>query len=305
MNKICIKCGKKLSIKCFSKGNDKFGLHTWCKVCEKIYRTLNKDRYSARSKTYYNKNKTELAKKAKKYYKTNKKLVAIRCKKYRESHKEQLKKWRNEHKYERKQWSTQWKNKNKEQYKKYQKEYRLKNRKHLLEINRTYRHIHKKEYIKYRQEHRKDITKYLLKNKDKLKKYFKRRNKIILYTNNNRCLCGKKITNSAKLCKLCNATRRGAKIYTYKGIKMRSSWEVAYAKYLDKQCIEWQYEPKTFNLGKQCNYTPDFYLSDLDTYAEIKGYWHQNSKQKYLKFRRKFCNIKLLNEQRLRKLGVI
>jgi len=90
----------------------------------------------------------------------------------------------------------------------------------------------------------------------------------------------------------------------YKNVSMRSSWEVAYAKYLDKNNIKWLYESKTFNLGN-CTYTPDFYLPETNTYVEIKGYWYREAKTRYLKFRRKFGNIELLNKQRLKKLGVL
>jgi len=34
----------------------------------------------------------------------------------------------------------------------------------------------------------------------------------------------------------------------YHEIYMRSSWEIAYAKWLDKNGIEWQYESDTFDL---------------------------------------------------------
>jgi hypothetical protein len=57
----------------------------------------------------------------------------------------------------------------------------------------------------------------------------------------------------------------------YKDICFRSSWEVAYAKYLDKNQIKWLYESKTFDLGN-CTYTPDFYLPEKNEYIEIKGY---------------------------------
>ncbi|KKM16268.1 hypothetical protein LCGC14_1687490, partial [marine sediment metagenome] len=49
----------------------------------------------------------------------------------------------------------------------------------------------------------------------------------------------------------------------YKGIYMRSSWEIKYAKYLDSKGIKWSYEAKFFELiinKKETTYTPDFYL---------------------------------------------
>jgi len=92
----------------------------------------------------------------------------------------------------------------------------------------------------------------------------------------------------------------------YKGILMRSSWEVAYAKYLDKQQIKWQYEPKTFDLG-EITYTPDFYLSNSDTYIEIKGFWRDNAKNKFRLFKKLFPLIKckLYRKNHLRRMKVL
>jgi len=65
-----------------------------------------------------------------------------------------------------------------------------------------------------------------------------------------------------------------AKEAFYNNIRMRSSWEVAFAKSLDHLKINWQYEPKTFLIsqnGSSWRYTPDFYLFILNgIYVEIK-----------------------------------
>lgn len=45
----------------------------------------------------------------------------------------------------------------------------------------------------------------------------------------------------------------------YKGIFLRSSYEYAYAKYLDYYSIEWKYEERTFELKSQ-TYKPDFFI---------------------------------------------
>jgi hypothetical protein len=90
----------------------------------------------------------------------------------------------------------------------------------------------------------------------------------------------------------------------YKNIWMRSTWEIAAAKYLDKYGIKWLYEPDTFKF-KNFTYTPDFYLPKLNIYIEIKGYWYKEGKKRYLAFRRKFRNIILLNKNRLKKLQII
>ena len=92
----------------------------------------------------------------------------------------------------------------------------------------------------------------------------------------------------------------------YKNIYMRSSWEIKYAKYLDKNNMVWQYESKTFDLG-DTTYTPDFYLSELDKYIEIKGYWRGKSKEKLKIFKMLYPKIKieLLMKPELLELGVL
>lgn len=92
----------------------------------------------------------------------------------------------------------------------------------------------------------------------------------------------------------------------YKGIKMRSSYEVAYAKYLDNSKVKWQYEPKAFDLGN-CTYRPDFYLPKKNLYIEIKGFWRDDAKKKFKLFKKCYSNqmIKVLNKEELIKLGVL
>jgi len=143
-------------------------------------------------------------------------------------------------------------------------------------------------------------------------------------THNNKCIeCGKIISKYSIRCMKCAGkitTKRQqgknnpmyGKIPThgkrikYKKIKMRSTWEVAYAKWLDKQGIEWQYEPNAFDLGKT-TYTPDFYLPKTDEWIEIKGYWRDDAKKKFEIFKKKYnsMNIKLLMKKDLEKLGIL
>jgi hypothetical protein len=92
----------------------------------------------------------------------------------------------------------------------------------------------------------------------------------------------------------------------YKGIRMRSSWEIKYAKYLDKNKISWQYESKTFDLGNT-TYTPDFYLSKTNEYIEIKGFWRIDAKKKFKQFKKQYSKIKItvLREKDLKDLQII
>jgi len=92
----------------------------------------------------------------------------------------------------------------------------------------------------------------------------------------------------------------------YKSILMRSSWVVKYAKYLDKNNIKWQYESKRFDLGNS-TYAPDFYLPKENKYIEIKGWWRDNAKKKFRRFKRKYPEIKIevLMRKDLQKLNLI
>lgn len=92
----------------------------------------------------------------------------------------------------------------------------------------------------------------------------------------------------------------------YKGIWMRSSWEIKYAKYLDGLGIEWKYEPRRFDLDNM-TYLPDFYLPNKKIYVEIKGWLSIESYKKIKKFKIKFPEKKLiiLEKKELEKLGVL
>lgn len=120
--------------------------------------------------------------------------------------------------------------------------------------------------------------------------------------------CKKECSVGATRCKKCAEINlpKSLKKIKYKGIWMRSSWEVAYAKYLTKNKTKWEYESKTFDLGKY-RYIPDFYLLDSDTYVEIKGRWFPGMKNKFRLFQKKYCsiNIILLTGKELKKLKII
>ena len=108
---------------------------------------------------------------------------------------------------------------------------------------------------------------------------------------------------SRKCCNLNNLMK--PKWGKYKGINMRSSWEIKYAKYLDKNNIKWLYESQTFDLGDSA-YTPDFYLPKTNEYIEIKGYLTEKCKNKLNKFSKEYSNInlKILQGKELNELGI-
>lgn len=78
---------------------------------------------------------------------------------------------------------------------------------------------------------------------------------------------------------------------------LKSSWELSYAQYLDKELsndkiVQWEYEPDTFWFEKikrgVRSYTPDFKVEYADgsvEYHEVKGYLDSKSKTKLNRMR--------------------
>ena len=88
-------------------------------------------------------------------------------------------------------------------------------------------------------------------------------------------------------------------------IKMRSTWEVIYAKYLDSLGFIWEYEKYTFKLNENKTYTPDFYCNNI--FYEVKGYLHPHSKLKMDLFIEKYPKhtLIIINRDYLKKLELI
>lgn len=71
--------------------------------------------------------------------------------------------------------------------------------------------------------------------------------------------------------------------FVYSGINgtiiMRSSYELAFANFLDSQGIKWQYEP-IFKLSNGSYFMPDFQLDD-GKIIEVKGFWTEKALAKW------------------------
>lgn len=100
----------------------------------------------------------------------------------------------------------------------------------------------------------------------------------------------------------------------YKGSYMRSSWEIAFAKYCIKNHIKYRYEPKTFEIiykykgkKKEGTYTPDFYMLQINKYIEIKGFWRDDAFEKVKAFRKLYPEIGFLvvGSKELKELKII
>ena len=74
-------------------------------------------------------------------------------------------------------------------------------------------------------------------------------------------------------------------------IYVRNNWEANFARVLNYNKINFQYEPDTFELLGGLTYTPDFKIGNI--YFEIKGYMDNRSKEKISNFKKQYPNIVL------------
>lgn len=79
-----------------------------------------------------------------------------------------------------------------------------------------------------------------------------------------------------------------------KFVKMRSGFEVMFAMILEKENIQWDYEPKRFKLSNGLRYTPDFYLPEQDLWIDVKGQITEKHKNKHKLFRKLGYNLDLV-----------
>lgn len=90
-----------------------------------------------------------------------------------------------------------------------------------------------------------------------------------------------------------------------KFIRMRSGYEVMYALILEKENIEWEYEPQRFKLADGLRYTPDFYLPEKDLWIDVKGQITEKHKKKHNLFRKLGHNLDLVLIDELKeRLGI-
>jgi len=94
-------------------------------------------------------------------------------------------------------------------------------------------------------------------------------------------------------------TTSGKKVLPYASLSgriyhFRSSWERAFAAYLDSCVIDWEYETRTFPLLNGTHYTPDFWVSSRNQLVEIKGYMWKDAAQKIEMFRDEYPDEHLI-----------
>jgi NUMOD3 motif len=95
-------------------------------------------------------------------------------------------------------------------------------------------------------------------------------------------------------------------------ICFRSTWEAAYARFLDRESVDWQYESETFVVEYELNgvrilgtYTPDF--KTIRGFVEIKGRWTIEGLAKFNAFVKQYPQhaIILIESADMLSLGLI
>lgn len=106
------------------------------------------------------------------------------------------------------------------------------------------------------------------------------------------------------------APRWKGRTFQYSGpngtFKMRSSYELAYANWMDASGIIWKYEPSyTLNDGR--TFSPDFLLLECGTIVEVKGYWTIKGKDKWDAFCSSYPDLKkkVIYKEDLKALALI
>ena len=100
--------------------------------------------------------------------------------------------------------------------------------------------------------------------------------------------------------KICYLSKLQGKIY------LRSTWELAYAEYLDSIGELYLYELRGFKLNDGSSYYPDFYLINENKFIEIKGWMSLKAQNKINLFKKDYPNIlfEIFYRDDLKKLGL-
>ena len=82
------------------------------------------------------------------------------------------------------------------------------------------------------------------------------------------------------------------------------SYEIKTVEYLNSGRIDFEWQPKTFMMPDGKTYRPDFYLTDTDTWVEIKGFFYEDAKFKWSWFQQEYPKSELWGRERLKEIGV-
>ena len=85
----------------------------------------------------------------------------------------------------------------------------------------------------------------------------------------------------------------------------RGSYEVNVINYLNKNQIDYNFQPQTFLMPDGHTYTPDLYLIDQNIWIEIKGYFWGDAEEKWDWFHKEYSNSELWDKRKLKELNIL
>lgn len=104
--------------------------------------------------------------------------------------------------------------------------------------------------------------------------------------------CNMAVTGSQPTSPKASRGKAGIRKDVSNSIYFYSRWEANVARLYSYLGVRWEYAPKSFDIGGQM-YTPDFYLSEIDTYIEVKNFWGEYSRIRDEKFRATHPDVRL------------
>lgn len=84
-----------------------------------------------------------------------------------------------------------------------------------------------------------------------------------------------------------------------------ASWEKRVVEYLNKNKINFRWQPRSFLMPDGRKYYPDMYLFSTKKWVEIKGYFWGRSKEKWDWFHKEKPNSELWNEEKLKEMEIL
>lgn len=102
-----------------------------------------------------------------------------------------------------------------------------------------------------------------------------------------------------------NISKAARDFVYWRGKAFRSTWEVAFAKWLESNGVVYSYEPFRFKIDKRHSYTPDFLVAGK-LFVEIKGWTSKvDFWKKVRRFLKKFPSIDfcVLDKKSMEALG--
>jgi hypothetical protein len=85
----------------------------------------------------------------------------------------------------------------------------------------------------------------------------------------------------------------------------QASYESKSVDFLNKNQIDFEWQPKTFTMPSGKTYRPDMYLVESNTWVEIKGWMRKDAQEKWDWFQSTVSNSELWNQKKLKEMGIL